>query len=93
MDESDNVLVARYRAGDKEAFEALVRRYIQSVYHYALRYAWNIAGAEDIAQETFVKVWRHLATFDETQNFSERKSYKLKRRISTAPQDQAYTSF
>lgn len=69
MDETDDVLIARYRAGDESAFEELVRRYAQPVYHYALHYAKSVFGAEDIAQETFVKAWRNFARFDEARNF------------------------
>lgn len=57
---SDIQLIADYLAGDKKSLEVLVGRYLKPLYSFTYRYAGNAQDAEDITQETFVKVWRHL---------------------------------
>jgi RNA polymerase sigma-70 factor (ECF subfamily) len=52
---SDAELIVRYKGGDEDAFEDLVRRYLDSVYNYARRYVRNTTDAEDVTQEVFVK--------------------------------------
>src|SRR5580765_8659774 len=62
MDQTlDAELVVGARAGDVDAFTALVERYR----HPALRLAYGIAGdeAEDAVQDAFVKAFRKLDTF------------------------------
>ena len=64
-DDEDAVLVARARAGDREAFGVLVTRHQRA----ALRTAFAIGGseseAEDVTQEAFVKAFRSLRRFEE----------------------------
>lgn len=59
-DESD--LVRRARAGDDEAFERIVRLYSHRVVRYCARMVGG--GAEDLAQDVFVKLYLALDTFD-----------------------------
>src|ERR1700733_2556258 len=66
---SDNDLVLQYRSGNKKAFEALVERYFAHVFNFITRYTSDQVAAEDIVQETFVKVWKNIKKFDETKNF------------------------
>lgn len=54
--------------GDDEAFGLLVARYTDAVYKFAYRYVRTGADAEDIAQETFVRAWRHLKKFDTSKS-------------------------
>jgi len=68
-DKADEQLVGDYLAGDAEALRFLVERYLTPIYNFLLRYVHNSADAEDIAQETFVKVWRHLKRFDQNKKF------------------------
>lgn len=67
MDQSDESLVAVYRAGSEPAFEKLVARHLGGVYSFALRLVGETNAAQDIAQEVFVKVWRSINTFDPAQ--------------------------
>jgi RNA polymerase sigma-70 factor, ECF subfamily len=70
MDErTDAELIRAYAGGDEGAFEQLVLRYSGPVYRFAFRLVRNGRDAEDVAQETFVKVWRNLNRFDETKSF------------------------
>jgi RNA polymerase sigma-70 factor (ECF subfamily) len=61
MNEMDDwELVARAQAGDMRAFADLVRRYQSPVVHFCQRMAGSLQDAEDLAQEAFVRLHRHL---------------------------------
>lgn len=62
-------LVRRARAGDFEAFEALVARYERRVYGLALRLLRHRQDAEEVVQQTFLSVIEHLAGFREEASF------------------------
>ena len=49
--------------GDRDAFEALVRKYERFVYRTAYYAVGNTADAEDLTQEVFLKLWRGLSGF------------------------------
>jgi RNA polymerase sigma-70 factor (ECF subfamily) len=55
--------VDRLRAGDRPAFEELVRTQQHRVYGLALRMLGNAAEAQDVAQEAFLRAHRGLAEF------------------------------
>lgn len=57
------------RRGDREAFGRLVRRYQQRVYAAALHILGNHSDADDVAQESFVRAYRGLASFDGRADF------------------------
>lgn len=57
-------LVQRALAGDRDAFAALVQAYQGPVYNLAYRMLGNPAEAEEAAQETFVRIYRRLGTYD-----------------------------
>lgn len=61
---SDESLLAGMASGDQDAAAAFVRRYQARVYGLALTVVRLPALAEDVAQDTFVKAWRHAATYD-----------------------------
>ncbi len=67
--DQDAASVAAALAGDDDAFVSLVRRYADGIYRFAYRYVRTGADAEDIAQETFVRAWRNLKTFDASKSF------------------------
>ncbi|MFZ2303379.1 MAG: RNA polymerase sigma factor [Minisyncoccia bacterium] len=69
MDTRDNELILGYIEGDTEALTEIVARNIGLVYRYALRMTKDIEQAEDITQETFVKLWRNIHKFDTEKNF------------------------
>ena len=54
---------------NKDNFEDLVGRYLKSVYNFVFRIIKDKNSAEDITQETFVKVWKNLDKFDSEKNF------------------------
>lgn len=66
---SDETLIDRYRAGEVEAFEALVRRYRSELFHFLVRFAGSRAAAEDVFQDTFLQVYQSIETFDTKRRF------------------------
>ena len=68
--DSDSSLVAAAKYGDTRAFEELVFRYERRVLAVAQRITNNREDAEDVAQESFHKAFRHLDTFQEKARFS-----------------------
>ena len=62
-------LVERARRGDAQAFRTLVERYQRRVYSLALGFLKDPDEARDISQEAFLKVYRHLPTFQGTASF------------------------
>jgi RNA polymerase sigma factor (sigma-70 family) len=69
MDSADNKLISDFFNGDAKSLELLVNKYLSLVYNFTYRYVGSAADAEDIVQEVFVKVWRHLKKFDQQKNF------------------------
>ncbi len=61
---SDDALVAGLAAGDQDAASAFVRRFERRVYGLARTIVSDDRAAEDIAQEAFVRAWRHAGAYD-----------------------------
>ncbi len=57
-------------AGDEEAFARLVERYQAAVYNLAYRMLGNARDAEDAAQESFLRAYSRLQSYDPARNFS-----------------------
>ena len=68
-DTTDKELIASCHEGDDQAFEELMRRYLQAVWYFARQYARLEADTEDIVQDTFFKVWKNLKKFDSAKPF------------------------
>ena len=62
--------ILRAREGDVEAFTNLVKAYQTPVYNLAYRMLGNAVEAEDAAQETFIRVYKRLDTYDPNRKFS-----------------------
>lgn len=60
MDDADEELAARARAGDRQAFSLLVRRHQDRVFRFILRMSGIRDEAMDLTQETFLKAYRAL---------------------------------
>jgi RNA polymerase sigma-70 factor (ECF subfamily) len=58
-------LVRRLKAGEAGAFEELVALYRERVYRVAWRVVRDDETAEDVAQEAFIRVFRHVHRFEE----------------------------
>ena len=68
-EESDDQLVARFKAGDVAAFQLLVERYEQRVRTIAYGVVRNTDLAEDLAQEAFIKLYKYLPSFKGESSF------------------------
>ncbi len=66
---TDHEIVLAALAGDRPAFSALVERYVSPIYKFSYRYVRNGSDAEDVTQETFLRVWKSLKRFDPSKNF------------------------
>jgi RNA polymerase sigma-70 factor (ECF subfamily) len=62
---SDEALLARVKAGDEAALGTLCERYHRPLYGYLHRMLGDAAEAEDVFQETFLRVVKHLPRFEE----------------------------
>jgi RNA polymerase sigma-70 factor (ECF subfamily) len=60
---SDGELLERIGLGDREAFDALYRRFVRPVFALALRRLGDRGRAEDATQETFTSVWRSARSY------------------------------
>ena len=63
QNESDKVLIDRIQAGDAAAFEAMVIQYRPKLIASLVKYTKSVELSEDIAQQTFIKVWQKIDTF------------------------------
>jgi RNA polymerase sigma-70 factor (ECF subfamily) len=61
---TDDALVAGMASGDTEAARALVRRHQRRVVGLAVTIVGDLDAAEDVAQEAFLRVWKHAANYD-----------------------------
>lgn len=60
----DDALLGRIAADDQAAFRLLVERHIDRAYALALRILNNRADAEDVVQDTLLKVWTHRGRWE-----------------------------
>ena len=65
----DDALVKQIRLGDEKAAEELIRRYYTSVLRYCKRQCFNLEKAEDLTQETFLKLFKNLLGYKEKGKF------------------------
>jgi RNA polymerase sigma factor (sigma-70 family) len=61
---SDEALLAGLGSGDEESAAAFVRRFQGRVYGLALTMLRDAGQADEVAQDTLVRAWRHAATYD-----------------------------
>ena len=55
---SDEDLVRRVAEGDQQAFTRLLGRHLNAIHHYLFRLTGSRADSDDLAQETFLALWR-----------------------------------
>lgn len=69
-DAQDREDMARLASGHDAALNALMERHGERLFNYLLRQLSNEADAADLAQETFVRVYRNCARYQSEQKFS-----------------------
>ena len=70
MSTDDVALIQRILAGDENAFATLIEKYQRQVHALAFRKVGDFQTAEDITQETFLRVHQRLATLNDPTKFS-----------------------
>jgi len=65
----DQKLIEEYFKGNLKSLDSLIEKYLTPVFRLIFCYVKNESIAEDLTQETFIKVWRHLKKFDKNKNF------------------------
>jgi len=68
--DADLALVERVQAGDRRAFETLVRRHERRIFRTTLAVTGNEADAEEAMQDTFLKAFQHIGEFRGDARFS-----------------------
>ncbi len=63
-DDSEHTLMARIAAGDQAACRLMVDRHLGQIVAYARRLLGDQQAAEDVAQETFVRLWTHAERWE-----------------------------
>lgn len=70
LGEIDPTVVEQARRGDTDAFAQIVRHYQAPVYNLAFRMLGDAAEAEDAAQETFLRAYSQLKSYDRANKFA-----------------------
>jgi RNA polymerase sigma-70 factor, ECF subfamily len=67
---SDAEVMLRVKAGDDSAFDYLMQKYRRPMVNFMYRMAHNAAGAEDLAQEVFLRVYRSRDSYEASAKFT-----------------------
>ena len=70
MDTTEHEVIRSILAGDREAYEVLVKRHYSFAFRVALRITGNAEDAEEVTQEAFLRAYTRLATFRQDSAFS-----------------------
>ena len=68
--QDDGTVVSAFLGGEERAFQELVERYQGRLLNFIYRTIGDREKAEDLVQEVFIRVFRHLHRFDQTKKFS-----------------------
>lgn len=66
---SDEILVELSVSGDKKSLEQLIKRHQAWIYNIALKMVWDPADAQDVTQETLIRIITKLSTFRKESSF------------------------
>jgi RNA polymerase sigma-70 factor (ECF subfamily) len=66
---SEREIILLVKKGKKEAYQAIVERYMKRAYYIALGFVRNPQDAMDISQEAFIKAFRSIKSFDTDKPF------------------------
>src|SRR6266550_2715214 len=68
--QDDAAVVSAFLTGEERAFQELVERYQTRLLNFIYRTIGDREKAEDLVQEVFIRVYRHLHRFDRSKKFS-----------------------
>ena len=66
LEDDDEILMLRTGKGDRDAFRQLLERHLDRIVAFAARVLGDRSFAEDIAQETFLRLWTHARDWQPT---------------------------
>ncbi len=66
----DDIYITRIKNGDVHSYTYLVNKYKNMAYTIALKVMKNVEDAEDSAQESFIKAYNQIHTFENNSKFS-----------------------
>jgi RNA polymerase sigma-70 factor, ECF subfamily len=69
-DEADEALMLRYQKGEVRAFEVLLERHRRPIFNFILRFVGARDRAEDLMQETFLRVIKGVASYQRQAKFT-----------------------
>ncbi|HGY55566.1 MAG TPA: sigma-70 family RNA polymerase sigma factor [Caldithrix abyssi] len=69
-DPTDEELIHRFQQGDNYAFDILVKRYKDPLLNFVFRFLGDRTEAEDIVQETFLRLFKNKHYYKEIARFS-----------------------
>ncbi len=69
-DAGDEALMVRFQSGDRSAFALLVRRHQRPLYNFAFRHLASSAAAEEVVQDSFMRVVENASDFRQTSRFT-----------------------
>ncbi len=69
METIDKKILIAAKNKNFKAFEAILSHYEKAIFNYIFRLVNHRQDAEDLAQETFIKVYTHLSSIDPEKNF------------------------
>jgi len=67
---SDEDLIERFQNGELYAFDLIVKRYKNQLLNFVYRFLGNAEEAEDLVQETFLRVYRNRKAYQKVAKFS-----------------------
>ena len=66
---SEREILLKVRRGDREAYQKIVVRYMQTAYYIALGFVHNQEDARDLSQDAFIRAFRKIKQFDPEKRF------------------------
>lgn len=69
MDPTEAQLVEEIIKGDSKSFNVLMDRFTKPIYNFTYRLTGNVQVAEDLTQETWIRVWKNLERYKTEQSF------------------------
>ena len=70
MIQIENDIISRCQQGDREAFRWVVQTHQRMIFSLALKMLCDEEEAKDMVQETFIRVWQSIRSFDSQKTFS-----------------------
>ncbi len=67
---TDEEVIARVLAGEKELYELIMRRYNQRLFRISRAYVRDADAAEEVVQQAYINAYEHLASFEGRSKFS-----------------------